>query len=87
MSGPDGSDAGRADGPSTTPAVPFVTVVRGRPTEEELAALVVALAAASGPEPATPPPPVRSGWGSYADAIRPSLQPGPGAWVASARPR
>ena len=69
------------------PDAPFLTVVRGQPSEEELAALVVALAASTPAEPAPPPPPIRSGWASYADAIRAPLHAGPGAWVASARPR
>ena len=81
MSGPDAVTAG------STPDAPFVRVVRGEPTAEELAALVVALAATAGAEPTAPLPPVRSGWASYADAIRAPLHPGPGAWVASARPR
>ena len=78
MSGPDAAAAH---------VPPFLTVVRGEPTEEELAALVVALAARGDAESTVPPPPLRRGWASYADAVKAPLHPGPGAWVASARPR
>jgi hypothetical protein len=59
-------------------------VVKGDPTPEELAALTVVLAAASGGE--APAPKRRSLWGQPAAGIRRPLQPGPGAWRASALP-
>ena len=68
-------------------ATPAFRVVRGHPTEEEVAALLVVLSARATPEPTTTAAPTRtSGWASYARAIRAPLQPGPGAWEASARP-
>jgi hypothetical protein len=68
-----------------TPA-PAFRVVRGHPSEEEVAALLVVLSARATAEPTTTvPPTAASGWASYARAVRAPLQPGPGAWLASAR--
>ncbi|MFL6064806.1 MAG: acyl-CoA carboxylase subunit epsilon [Friedmanniella sp.] len=62
---------------------PALRVVRGRPTEEEVAALLVVLTARA---PAQPPPaPEVSAWASYARAIGAPPLPGPGAWQASGR--
>jgi hypothetical protein len=63
-------------------------VVRGEPTDEELAALTVVIAAAAsagGPPPAKP----RDRWSDPAARLRTPLPPtpGPGAWKASALPR
>ena len=59
-------------------------VVRGQPTPEELAALVVVLSAQ--PPAEVPAPPTRpSGWADRGSAIRAPLVPGPGAWRASGR--
>jgi hypothetical protein len=61
---------------------PLVSVVRGTPTDLELAALVTLLAARSTAMNATPPPPpARSYW---ATSARPSM-PAPG-WRKSALP-
>ncbi len=65
--------------------VPFLRVVRGEPSDEELAALVVAVAAASAVAP--PPAPLRSQWRNRARNIRPAIGPGAGAWRASGLPR
>jgi hypothetical protein len=64
---------------------PLLRVVRGAPTDEELAALTVVLAAraAAPAEPAAQP---RSEWRDRASLLRRPLHPGPGAWRASARP-
>ena len=67
--------------PSTTP---LLRVVRGTPTDEELAALTVVVAALSQRRPGRRPTPVGA-WASSADALRPQLRPGPGAWRASGR--
>ena len=66
------------------PARPLLTVVRGEPTPEQLAALVavVSARAAGAGEPAEAPAP--SPWA--APQLRRPLQPGPGAWRASALP-
>jgi hypothetical protein len=68
-------------------SAPAFRVVRGHPTEEELAALLVVLSARAAAEPTpTAARTPASGWASYAQAVRAPLQPGPGAWRASARP-
>lgn len=65
---------------------PLLRVVRGEPSDEELAALTaVVAAAASQPEPEAPAP--RSAWADPAHRLRAPLRPGPGAWRASALPR
>jgi hypothetical protein len=61
-------------------------VVRGEPTDEELAALTVVLAAVAAP-PANPPPRSRSAWNDPAARLRRPLAVGPGAWRASTWPR
>ncbi len=63
---------------------PSLSVVRGRPTAEELAALVAVLAARGAPEPAGPPP-VPSLWRDHGARLG-VLTPGPLAWRASFRP-
>jgi hypothetical protein len=62
-------------------------VVRGEPSDEELAALTVVLAAAATSAPAPAAPPVRDRWSDPAVRFRTPLHPGPGAWRASAWPR
>jgi hypothetical protein len=58
-------------------------VVRGTPSDAELAALTVVLAgAALSPEPAAPTRPA-SAWAAPAALMRRPLQPGPGAWRTS----
>ena len=67
------------------PAVAF-SVVRGNPTDEELAALVTVLTLAgrrSEPEPAPRP----SGWSAYWRTVRAPISPGPNAWRMSGRPQ
>ncbi len=63
---------------------PSLSVVRGQPTAEELAALVTVLSARRTPEPAGPGP-VRSLWRDHAARLG-VLTPGPLAWRASFRP-
>jgi hypothetical protein len=63
-------------------------VIRGEPTTDELAAVIVVLAARAKPaggEPGQRPP--RSEWAAKARQMQPHLTPGPGAWRASALPR
>ena len=58
-------------------------VVRGTPSDAELAALTVVLAAAAlSSEPAAPALPA-SAWAAPAARMRRPLQPGPGAWRTS----
>ena len=64
---------------------PLLRVVRGEPTDEELAVLTVVVAAvAQQGRPRRRPVPVGA-WASHADAHRRPLQPGPGGWRASGR--
>ena len=62
-------------------------VVRGAPTDEEIAALTVVLAAAASAA-ATAPSRTRpmQRWSDPASRLRTPLHPGPGAWRASAWP-
>ncbi|MBM2622144.1 acyl-CoA carboxylase subunit epsilon [Actinoplanes sp. LDG1-06] len=61
---------------------PLVSVVRGEPTAEELAALVTVLVAASSRVDDQSPEPAPSAW---ARSARPSMAPS--SWRASALPR
>ncbi len=70
----------------TTEPRPLLTVVRGQPTPEQLAALLAVVAArASGGSADDPPgdaePPL---WA--APVLRGQVHPGPGAWRASGLP-
>ena len=63
-----------------------LSVVKGRPTDEELAALVVVFSATrttSGSQDGTR----SSGWSAYWRSVRRPFQPGPDAWRLSARQR
>lgn len=62
-------------------------VVRGEPSDAELAALTVVLAAVSAPAAAPAAPPVRDRWSDPAIRFRTPLHPGPGAWRTSTWPR
>jgi len=65
---------------------PLLRVVRGEPSDEELAAVTaVLLAAAARAE--EPPPARRSAWADRSALMRRTPYPGPGAWRASAMPR
>ena len=66
-------------------APPLLRVVRGEPTDEELAALVVAVALRTGA--VVPAAVSRSLWRSRSRNIRPAVSPSPGAWRASGLPR
>jgi hypothetical protein len=65
----------------SVPVRPLLRVVRGKPTAEELAALVAVLASRGGSETAPEPP--RSPWGRPGAAIRYPLSTHVGAWRAS----
>jgi len=66
---------------------PLLRIVRGTPSDEELAALTAVVAAVASRTAARTPSPRRSVWGDPARRLRTRLQPGPGAWRASALPR
>ena len=65
---------------------PIVRVVKGAPTEEELAALVAAIASrvATGSRETGERP---SSWAAYWRSVREPLRHGPSGWRDSARPR
>ena len=68
--------------------VPYLRVVRGDATAEEIAALVATLAgvaaARAGTQAARPPEAAR--WNAPARRLRAPLRPGQGAWRRSALP-
>jgi hypothetical protein len=61
-------------------------VVRGAPTDAEVAALTAVLAAMASATPGTPPASPRTAWNDPAARLRRPLAVGPGAWPASAWP-
>jgi len=66
---------------------PLLSVVKGSPTAEELAALtaVVAVSRSSASDEDGAPTPT-SRWAAYWRGTRRPLRPGPDGWRASARP-
>ena len=70
----------------TQPDEPLFSVVRGSPTDEELAALVAVLALRVGAA-APAAGPQESGWSAYWRSVRAPVQPGPEAWRMSGRPQ
>jgi Acyl-CoA carboxylase epsilon subunit len=64
---------------------PLLRVVRGNPTDAEVAALVVAVASQAAAAAAAPG--THSLWRSRSRNIRPAVSPSPGAWRASGLPR
>ncbi|MFD9894542.1 acyl-CoA carboxylase epsilon subunit [Amycolatopsis sp. NPDC059027] len=72
---------------SETPERPLLRIVRGNPSDAEVAALTAVVAAVAA-SPAPPPAARRtSWWADRASALRRPLHPGEGAWRASAFPR
>ena len=63
----------------------MIRIVRGAPTDAEVAAVVLVLAATGTDEP--PVPRRRERWGEPAELLRQPLHPGPGAWSATLRQR
>jgi hypothetical protein len=66
---------------------PVLRIIRGTPTPEDLAVLAAVLSAAqveSSEPPAGVPPRT---WAAHWRQLRPPIRPGPGAWLASSRPR
>ena len=63
---------------------PLLRVVKGNPSDEELAALTVVVAALSRRRPRHRPTPV-GGWADRAHLFRSTPRPGPGSWSASGR--
>ena len=81
---------GDPHGATGADARPLLYVVRGEPTDAELAAVVTVLAARTAAASARVPTParaVRSSWSDRSRLMRESMSPGPGAWRRSALPR
>jgi hypothetical protein len=67
---------------------PVFSIVKGSPTEDELAAVMTVLTTRLGrqrKEDASTP--ARSGWSAYWRSVRSPIQPGPSAWRMSALPQ
>jgi hypothetical protein len=75
------------DGPTPEERRAAFRIVRGEPTDEEVAALTVVLAAAAASAVTTAPAAVRDRWSDPAARLRAPLHPGPGAWKTSTWPR
>jgi len=71
-------------------AAPYLSVVRGDATAEEIAALVATLTAVAAARAAaaapTGPPPASPNWNSRARLLRSPVQPSAGGWRRSALP-
>jgi hypothetical protein len=63
------------------------TVVKGSPTEEELAAVVTVLTTQFNRPRQGEETPTQSGWSAYWRSLRSPIQPGPTAWRMSGRPQ
>lgn len=67
---------------------PVFSVVKGSPTEDELAAVMTVLTTRLGRQRKDDASrPARSGWSAYWRSVRSPIQPGPSAWRMSARPQ
>ena len=82
---PKRNDAGAAS-MSPESDVPVFSVIKGNPTEEELAALVAVLALRSSRGERSRPS-ASAGWSAYWRSVRAPVQPGPEAWRMSGRPQ
>lgn len=71
----------------TAPETPLLRVVRGNPSDAEVAALTAIVAAAVSARAPEPSPKRDSWWADKASLVRAPLSPGDGAWRASALPR
>jgi hypothetical protein len=63
----------------------MLRIVRGEPSDDEVAALIAVFAEAVSAAAAEQPAP-RSAWADPARRLRTPLHPGPGAWRLSALP-
>jgi hypothetical protein len=66
---------------------PALTIVSGRPSPEETAAVAVVLSVVTVPPSAAVTHTTGSEWAARARLMRTAVTPGPGAWRASALPR
>lgn len=68
------------------PQPPLLRVVRGTPSDEELAALVTVVASLAAGATAGSRPTARPEWNTLHRLVRPPLHAGPGAWRSSGLP-
>jgi len=87
MSGASEQASPAAAGEASTPVAPFLHVVSGDPSPEELAALIAVIAARSGTADDASGASAPSAWTDRSRGLRTPLHHGPGAWRASAFPR
>ena len=75
--------------PSDSEPRPLLSVVRGEPTTDELAAVTIVLAAMAhrSAQPAASAGRPSSAWSAREQMLRPPVFAGPGAWRASGRGR
>ncbi|HEY5820794.1 MAG TPA: acyl-CoA carboxylase subunit epsilon [Propionibacteriaceae bacterium] len=64
---------------------PDFSIVKGTPTDEELAAVIAALSSRTPTAPDAPRQPSPSGWSAYWRTVRTPTHPGPGVWRMSGR--
>jgi hypothetical protein len=83
LAGPSGPHSSRQDAQAVRP---LLTVSKGEPSAEELAALTVVVAALSRARPARRRPVPVGGWASRAGVLRRPLTAGPGGWRAAGGP-
>ena len=65
---------------------PLLRVIRGNPSDAELAALTAVVAVASAAKAPEKPKPRTSWWGDHTASLRRPHHPGEGAWRASGLP-
>ena len=78
------SERSVASSPAEPPAGPFLRIVRGDPSPEQVAALVVAMTALRREGEPTRDTTSRSGWADRSRLLRTPVHPSPGAWRRSA---
>ncbi len=76
-----------ASGADSAAERPLLRVVKGHPTDEEVAALVAVVQAAAAGTAAEPPAGPRSEWAAAHRRLRTTFPAGPGGWRASSLPR
>jgi hypothetical protein len=72
---------------STDDQEPVFSVVKGSPTEDELAAVMTVLTTRFSQQRQEDKTPSRTGWSAYWRSVRSPIQPGPCAWRMSGRPQ
>jgi hypothetical protein len=84
-----GQDHSQLERTEVTAGAPYLSVVRGDATAEEIAALVAtltAVAAARSAAASAEAPPATSNWNSRARLLRSPVHPSAGGWRRSALP-